>query len=75
MSWAAEGVHRPDGESNWSERLSIALHEPISSLSLSPSNRDVVLGARKGLYIVDLANPWDRPRLVSSVAALSAQLG
>lgn len=68
MTWASEGSGRADGESNWSERLSIALHEPISSLSLSPSNRDVVLGARKGLYIVDLANPWDRPRLVSSVA-------
>lgn len=66
MQWAkrtpAERELRGDA---WNERISIELKEPISSLSLSPANRDVVLGSRKGLSIVDLASPWDPPRFLS----------
>lgn len=29
------------------------------------ANRDVVLGARKGLFIVDLENPYDPPRFLA----------
>jgi hypothetical protein len=29
------------------DSLSISLDEPVGSLSMSPSNRDIVLGARK----------------------------
>lgn len=33
-------------------------------LSAGPANRDVALGARKGLFIVDLQNPYDPPRFL-----------
>ena len=75
MQWANRSTQITYGEQdllrvdkpadNWNERLSIDLREPISSLSLSPANRDVVLGSRKGLSIVDLASPWDPPRTLS----------
>lgn len=44
--------------------VQIALMEPVGSMSLSPANRDVVLAARKGLFIIDLENPYDQPRFL-----------
>ncbi|OLL26555.1 putative RWD, RING finger and WD repeat-containing protein [Neolecta irregularis DAH-3] len=38
--------------------------EPVGSMSISPSGRDVVLASRKGLYIIDLDNPYDPPRFL-----------
>ncbi|GAA5942949.1 Mtc5p [Sporobolomyces koalae] len=51
-------------EDTFNEMLSISVDAPIGSMSISPANRDVALGARKGLYIVDLQNPWDIPRFL-----------
>ncbi len=36
--------------------------EPVGSMSISPANRDVVLAARKGLFIIDLEDPFAPPR-------------
>lgn len=44
--------------------LSIHLDQPVGSMSISPAYRDVALGARKGLFIVDLQNPYDPPRFL-----------
>lgn len=44
--------------------VQISLMEPVGSMSLSPANRDVVLAARKGLFIIDLENPYDQPRFL-----------
>ncbi|KAG9021212.1 hypothetical protein FS837_007474, partial [Tulasnella sp. UAMH 9824] len=33
-------------------------------MSLSPSNRDIVLAARKGLFIIDLDDPYAQPRFL-----------
>lgn len=44
--------------------VEISLMEPVGSMSLSPANRDVVLAARKGLFILDLENPYDQPRFL-----------
>ena len=44
--------------------VQISLMEPVGSMSLSPANRDVVLAARKGLFILDLENPYDQPRFL-----------
>lgn len=44
--------------------VEISLMEPIGSMSISPANRDVVLAARKGLFILDLENPYDQPRFL-----------
>lgn len=51
---------------------SIFLNEPIGSMSLSPANRDVVLAARKGLYIVDLESPFAPPRFLAQLSSWEA---
>ncbi|QRV86136.1 cytosolic Fe-S cluster assembly factor NBP35 [Ceratobasidium sp. AG-Ba] len=33
-------------------------------MSISPANRDVCLASRKGLFIIDLENPYDPPRFI-----------
>ncbi|KAL9939478.1 hypothetical protein V8E36_001295 [Tilletia maclaganii] len=43
----------------------ITINEPVNSMSLSAANRDVVLGARKGLFVVDLDNLWQPPRFLA----------
>ncbi|GAA5900867.1 Mtc5p [Sporobolomyces salmoneus] len=54
----------PQEEDTFTSMLSISVNAPIGSMSISPANRDVALGARKGLYVVDLQNPWDIPRFL-----------
>ncbi|KAG0259368.1 hypothetical protein BG011_002676 [Mortierella polycephala] len=46
------------------QQLSIHVEQPVGSMSISPSSRDVVLAARKGLYIIDLENPYEPPRVL-----------
>jgi hypothetical protein len=46
------------------EGVTIEVNQPVGSLSISPSNRDVCLASRKGLYIIDLANLHNAPRFV-----------
>ncbi|CAG8494022.1 9489_t:CDS:10 [Funneliformis mosseae] len=48
--------------SSFYQELSIHLNQPVGSMSISPSSRDVVLAARKGLFIIDLENPYETPR-------------
>ncbi|GEM10921.1 WD repeat protein [Rhodotorula toruloides] len=54
----------PDHEDTFHQLMSIMIDEPIGSMSISPANRDVALGARKGLFVVDLQNPYDPPRFL-----------
>lgn len=44
------------------QQLSIRIEQPVGSMSISPSSRDIVLAARKGLFIIDLENPYEPPR-------------
>ena len=46
------------------EGSTIAINQPVGSLSISPSSRDVCLASRKGLYILDLANLNNAPRFI-----------
>lgn len=46
------------------EGTTIEVNQPVGSLSISPSNRDVCLASRKGLYIIDVANLHNAPRFV-----------
>lgn len=46
------------------EGATIEVNQPVGSLSISPSNRDVCLASRKGLYIIDLANLNNAPRFI-----------
>jgi hypothetical protein len=57
-----------DDHSTFNNLLSIHVDQPIESLSISPANRDVALGARKGLFIIDLQNPYDTPRFIPAIS-------
>ncbi|KAH8924409.1 hypothetical protein BT69DRAFT_1349489 [Atractiella rhizophila] len=57
------------GEDTFLSPLRINLPEPVGALSISPSCRDVCLGARKGLFIIDLQSPFDPPRFLPHYAA------
>lgn len=51
-------------ESTFYKRLRIDVSEPVGNMSISPANRDVCLAARKGLFIIDLENPYETPRFI-----------
>ncbi|KAL9625634.1 MAG: hypothetical protein Q9160_000347 [Pyrenula sp. 1 TL-2023] len=44
------------------EDSSFHIDQPVGSMSISPCGRDVVLGSREGLYVIDLDSPYDPPR-------------
>ncbi|KAJ9663475.1 hypothetical protein H2198_000740 [Neophaeococcomyces mojaviensis] len=44
--------------------VSFKLHQLTGSMSISPSGRDVVLGSKEGLHIIDLDSPWSLPRFL-----------
>lgn len=46
------------------EGATVSVNQPVGSISISPSSRDVCLASRKGLYILDLANLNNAPRFV-----------
>jgi len=46
------------------EGATIAVNQPVGSLSISPNSRDVCLASRNGLYILDLKNLETAPRFV-----------
>ncbi|KAG8960728.1 hypothetical protein FRC03_006231 [Tulasnella sp. 419] len=46
------------------QRLRIEVNQPVGNMSISPANRDIVLGARKGLFIIDLEHPYETPRFL-----------
>lgn len=47
------------------EGSTISVSQPVGSLTISPSFRDVCLASRKGLYILDLANLERAPRFIA----------
>ncbi|CEL52196.1 putative RWD, RING finger and WD repeat-containing protein C11E3,05 OS=Schizosaccharomyces pombe (strain 972 / ATCC 24843) GN=SPAC11E3.05 PE=1 SV=1 [Rhizoctonia solani AG-1 IB] len=59
-----EGHTEQAAESTFYKRLRIDVSEPVGNMSISPANRDVCLAARKGLFIIDLENPYETPRFI-----------
>ena len=43
---------------------SFKLPQLIGSMSISPSGRDVVLGSKEGLHVIDLDSPYSPPRFL-----------
>ena len=73
----ADREHGPGGidpSSTIFQSLSITLNEAVGSATISPSGRDVCLAARKGLYIVDLDDPWAPPRFLPYYSAIVADV-
>ncbi|GAA5921064.1 hypothetical protein JCM3775_004075 [Rhodotorula graminis] len=68
-SSAPVAAPEPDSEDTFYQRMDIFIDQPIGSMSISPANRDVALGAKKGLFIVDLQNPYDPPRYLPHQSA------
>ncbi|TKY88794.1 hypothetical protein EX895_002425 [Sporisorium graminicola] len=50
----------------------ISFMEPVGSMSIGPANRDVVLAARKGLFIIDLEDPFAPPRFLAHMTTWEA---
>lgn len=44
------------------EDSSIHVDQPVGSMSISPCGRDVVLGSKEGLHVIDLDSPYSPPR-------------
>ena len=44
------------------EDTSFKIDQPVGSMSISPCGRDVVLGSKEGLYVIDLDSPYSPPR-------------
>ncbi|RMZ92274.1 hypothetical protein DV736_g491, partial [Chaetothyriales sp. CBS 134916] len=42
--------------------VSFHLEQPVGSMTISPSGRDVALASREGLHIIDLDSPYSAPR-------------
>lgn len=57
-----------DQSDTFYQTLELTLDEPVGCLSMSPENRDIVLGARKGLFVVDLHHPYEPPRFLAHSA-------
>ena len=38
------------------------VEQPVGSMSISPCGRDVVLGSKEGLHVIDLDSPYSPPR-------------
>ncbi|EMD32397.1 hypothetical protein CERSUDRAFT_126817 [Gelatoporia subvermispora B] len=60
--------HSPDQGSNLRRSLQIDMKalvgDAVGNMSISPGSRDVVLAARKGLFIIDLEAPLNVPRFL-----------
>lgn len=41
---------------------SFRLEQPVGSMSISPSGRDVALASKEGLHVIDLDSPYSPPR-------------
>ncbi|EIN05572.1 hypothetical protein PUNSTDRAFT_145950 [Punctularia strigosozonata HHB-11173 SS5] len=58
----------PEDTGNWHRSLQIDMKglvgDAVGNMSISPTSRDVVLAARRGLYIIDLEAPFEVPRFI-----------
>lgn len=53
--------------STFGKSLSLRVDGGFNAVSINPSGRDVVLAGRKGLFIIDLDDPFSPPRLLQHV--------
>ncbi|KAJ7205052.1 hypothetical protein GGX14DRAFT_551619 [Mycena pura] len=73
---SASAVPSPDGEGESSEdsasnfRMGLQIDmkglvgDAVGNMSISPTSRDIVLAARRGLFIIDLESPLSVPRFL-----------
>ncbi|KAI8912450.1 WD40-repeat-containing domain protein, partial [Gorgonomyces haynaldii] len=50
--------------STFYQSLVVPFEHPVTSLSISPLGTEVVLAAKRGLYILNLESPFDEPKIL-----------
>ncbi|KAJ3271608.1 hypothetical protein HDV01_006478 [Terramyces sp. JEL0728] len=50
------------------QSISVPFEHPVTSLSISPLGTDAVLAAKRGLYIIDLEQPFLQPKMFQHVS-------
>jgi hypothetical protein len=71
QSWSpgSDGSDGSEGGSNFQRQVQIDLSrligDAVGNMSISPTSRDLVLAARRGLYIIDLQDPEALPRFLA----------
>ncbi|KAH3681786.1 hypothetical protein WICPIJ_007225 [Wickerhamomyces pijperi] len=55
-------ISTPYDSSTFGNSLSLRVDNGVGSISINPSGRDVVLAGRRGIYVVDLDDPFSPPR-------------
>ncbi|SJX64930.1 related to MTC5-subunit of the SEA complex [Sporisorium reilianum f. sp. reilianum] len=69
---AKQAVSQRHPSNTFYRSCEISFMEPVGSMSISPANRDVVLAARKGLFIIDLEDPFAPPRFLAHMTTWEA---
>lgn len=59
----------PYASPTFGKSLSLRVDGGFNAVSINPSGRDVVLASRKGLYIVDLDDPFSEPRWLHHITS------
>lgn len=57
-------LQNPFESTTFGNSLLLRVDGAIGAMSLSPNGRDAVLAGRKGLFIIDLEDPFTKPRLL-----------
>ncbi|KAI8902794.1 hypothetical protein BC833DRAFT_616326 [Globomyces pollinis-pini] len=55
-------------DSTFYQTLAVPFEHPVTSLSISPLGREAVLAAKRGLYIIDLENPYETPWMLQHIS-------
>ncbi|KAF8972462.1 hypothetical protein BDZ97DRAFT_1781105 [Flammula alnicola] len=50
--------------SSWEINVKDLVGDAVGNMSISPASRDIVLAARRGLFIIDLESPFSIPRFM-----------
>ncbi|EMG48961.1 hypothetical protein G210_0364, partial [Candida maltosa Xu316] len=59
----------PNASSTFGNSLSLRVDGAIGAMSLSPNGRDAVLAGRRGLFIIDLDDPFTPPRWLHHITS------
>ncbi|KAF9527133.1 hypothetical protein CPB83DRAFT_856798 [Crepidotus variabilis] len=51
-------------KSSWEINVKDLVGDAVGNMSISPTSRDIVLAARRGLFIIDLESPFNIPRFL-----------
>ncbi|KAK6456325.1 uncharacterized protein RJT20DRAFT_128180 [Scheffersomyces xylosifermentans] len=59
----------PNNSTTFGNSLSLRVDGAIGAMSLSPNGRDAVLAGRRGLFIIDLDDPFTTPRWLHHITS------